>query len=182
MKDHLLRTLEKLEREIAALRRTAADDRTLDDSEVLHSDDHETLLDPLRDQMEGDGAKMGVVLAGILRPNGEEQSWVSIKTGDDDEVVPEQVADLVVPFSSPQRVALMKALIGGSLTASALEGATGQTGGQMYHHLRELKHASLVTQDARGEYRLTRLGSIEYLALGLVTHTRRNALKSGIEL
>ncbi len=181
MNDQLMRRLERLEQEIAGLRKAAVDEANAGDPGSPSGEDHETLLDPLRDQMQRDGAEMGVVLAGILHPNGREQSWVSIRTGEDDGVAPEELADLVVPFSSPQRVALMKALIGGSLTASELEEATGQTGGQMYHHLRELKHAALVKQDARGQYRLTRLGSIEYLALGLVATTRRNAREAGIE-
>lgn len=182
MDDRLLQRLQKLEREVATLREAGKNDRADDGADAVPDDGSEVLLAPLRDQLERDGAQLGVVLAGIMHSDGEQQSWVSIRTGSDHEVIPEEVAELTVPFSSPQRVALMTALFGGSLTTSELEDATGQTGGQMYHHLRELKHASLVKQDARGEYRLTRLGLIEYLALDLVASTRRNALKSGVDL
>jgi hypothetical protein len=68
-------------------------------------------------------------------------------------------AGILESLGSPQRLALLKALLSGRRTSAelleALGGDQGETtSGQLYHHLRALQAARLVTQWRRGEYDL----------------------------
>jgi DNA-binding transcriptional ArsR family regulator len=61
------------------------------------------------------------------------------------------------PLAHEGRIRIMQALWPGPLTASGLTAATGFTGGGLYHHLKELKYASYIT-DRESGYNLTPLG------------------------
>lgn len=137
------------------------------------------MLTPLEQLMEQDEAKAGVLFAGIIK--GEiSWAWADIHTSatiEKERVDYAEIAELTALFSSPQRVAILHALTGGSLTSSELEERSALTGGQLYHHLKELKAANLVAQDGRGKYRLTRLGLMGFMAFSLMARTRKQYLK-----
>lgn len=71
----------------------------------------------------------------------------------------EAVAAIGYALSSAQKVGLLRSLLGkSSESASALGEATGLSTGSLYHHLRDLMHADLITQSARNRYVLTERG------------------------
>jgi DNA-binding transcriptional ArsR family regulator len=74
-------------------------------------------------------------------------------------VTNETAAALGYALASPQKIALLRALIASeSESASALGEVTGLTTGSLYHHLRELMRADLVLQLGRNSYVLTERG------------------------
>ena len=69
-------------------------------------------------------------------------------------------------LASPQKIGLLRALLGkDSESAAALGEATSLSTGSLYHHLRELMRADLVTQSGRNRYVLTGLGAHALLLL-----------------
>jgi len=71
----------------------------------------------------------------------------------------ESVAAIGYALSSAQKVGLLRSLLGKpSESAAALGEATGLSTGSLYHHLRDLMHADLITQAARNRYVLTERG------------------------
>lgn len=71
----------------------------------------------------------------------------------------EAVASIGYALSSPQKSGLLRALLGKqSESAAALGESTGLSTGSLYHHLRDLMHAELITQTARNRYVLTERG------------------------
>lgn len=172
----------KLEERVSRLETMMTASARVDNTEAASGNLEETdfgdlMLTPLEQLMEQDGAKTGVLFAGVIKG---EQSWANFhtsKTIEEEQISYSEIAELTVPFSSPQRVAILHVLADGNLTSSQLEERSGLTGGQLYHHLKELKNANLVTQDGRGEYRLTKLGLMEFMAFSLMARTRRHYLK-----
>jgi DNA-binding HxlR family transcriptional regulator len=70
-----------------------------------------------------------------------------------------QVAKLGYALSSAPKVALLRLLFeGGEQSAAQLGEKAGLTTGSLYHHLRELIYAAVITQESRNRYRLTTLG------------------------
>jgi DNA-binding HxlR family transcriptional regulator len=67
------------------------------------------------------------------------------------------VERLLAPLAHEGRIKIMQALSGGTLTPSELTARTGFQGGGLYHHLKELKYASYIS-DKDGKYSLTPLG------------------------
>jgi len=70
---------------------------------------------------------------------------------------PEHVERLLAPLAHAGRMRIMQSLYDSDLAAGELSEAVGLTGGGLYHHLRELRHAAYVT-DRDGRYALTNLG------------------------
>jgi hypothetical protein len=69
------------------------------------------------------------------------------------------VAKLGYALSSAPKVALLRLLLeGGEQSAAQLGEKAGLTTGSLYHHLRELIYAAVITQESRNRYRLTTLG------------------------
>lgn len=98
--------------------------------------------------------------------NSRGQSWYSMLTNLGDEKpknpVPTatpatSVERMLSPLAHEGRVRIMQAMYWEPLTPSGLSEATGFKGGALYHHLKELKYASYVT-DKDGRYSLTPLG------------------------
>ncbi|MGP3915869.1 ArsR/SmtB family transcription factor [Nonomuraea sp. 10N515B] len=81
------------------------------------------------------------------------------------------VADILESLGSRPRLALLAALVrqGGCTSADLQEslGADGEqtTSGQLYHHLRALQSARLITQRRRGEYALAPQAMIQVLTI-----------------
>ena len=79
-------------------------------------------------------------------------------------------AQLGYALSSPQKVGLLRALLGhDSESASALGAAAGLSTGSLYHHLRDLMHAGLLAQAGRSRYAITPLGQKALLVLLALT-------------
>lgn len=80
------------------------------------------------------------------------------------------VARLGYAFASPPKVTLIRLLLeNGEQPAARLGDEANLTTGSLYHHLRELIHAEVVTQETRNRYSLTPHGKRAALILfGLV--------------
>ena len=69
-------------------------------------------------------------------------------------------------LSSPQKVALLRALLGHDGESAAALGATASLStGSLYHHLRDLMHAGLIAQSGRNQYGITPRGQRVLLLL-----------------
>ncbi|MFC5826528.1 ArsR/SmtB family transcription factor [Nonomuraea insulae] len=81
------------------------------------------------------------------------------------------VAGILETLGSPPRLALLAALVRqGGCTSSDLQESLGgdgeqATSGQLYHHLRALQSARLITQRRRGEYQLAPQAMIQVLTI-----------------
>ncbi len=76
------------------------------------------------------------------------------------EVSDEAAAAIGYALASPQKIGLLRALWGKeSEGAAALGEATSLTTGSLYHHLRELMRADLVSQSGRNRYVLSLRGA-----------------------
>ncbi len=78
----------------------------------------------------------------------------------------EAAAALGYALSSPQKVGLLRALLGHpSESAAALGTAASLSTGSLYHHLRDLMHAGLIAQEGRNRYQITPRGQRVLLLL-----------------
>ena len=78
----------------------------------------------------------------------------------------EAAALLGYALSSPQKVGLLRALLGhDSESAAALGTAAQLSTGSLYHHLRDLMHAGLIAQEGRNRYQITPRGQRVLLLL-----------------
>jgi len=69
-------------------------------------------------------------------------------------------------LSSPQKVALLRALLGHEAESAAILGTAAHLStGSLYHHLRDLMHAGLVAQAGRNQYQITSRGQRVLLLL-----------------
>lgn len=104
---------------------------------------------------------------GIQKKGGKIRS--SFFSGNDFESImkcsPKRIANLLSPFSSEQRILILKTLIEGDRSSSELSQATGLEGGQLYHHLKELALAEYVEQKERRIYTLTEKGQMALLTV-----------------
>lgn len=89
-------------------------------------------------------------------------------------VTDESAASVGYALASPQKVGLLRALLGKeSDTASALGEATGLSTGSLYHHLRELMRADLIIQSGRNRYVLSERGvRVLFTVLALAMEVR----------
>ena len=82
----------------------------------------------------------------------------------------EAAAQLGYALSSPQKVGLLRALLGHSSESAAALGAAAQLStGSLYHHLRDLMHAGLIAQEGRNRYQITPHGQRVLLLLLALT-------------
>ena len=78
----------------------------------------------------------------------------------------EAAALLGYALSSPQKVGLLRALLGRSSESAAALGASAHLStGSLYHHLRDLMHAGLIAQESRNRYTITPRGQRVLLLL-----------------
>ena len=78
----------------------------------------------------------------------------------------EAAALLGYALSSPQKVSLLRALLGREPeSAATLGAATSLSTGSLYHHLRDLMHAGLIAQSGRNQYQITARGQRVLLLL-----------------
>ena len=91
---------------------------------------------------------------------------ISVSLLQTEKVTDESAALLGYALSSPQKVSLLRALLGHeSESASALGAAANLSTGSMYHHLRDLMHAGLIGQSGRNRYHVTPRGQRTLLLL-----------------
>jgi len=91
---------------------------------------------------------------------------VSVSLMQTEKVTDEAAAQLGYALSSPQKVSLLRALLGHeSESASALGAAADLSTGSLYHHLRDLMHAGLIGQSGRNRYHVTPRGQKTLLLL-----------------
>ena len=82
------------------------------------------------------------------------------------QVTDEEVAALGYALSSPQKVALLRALLLRETESAAVLGQTAQLStGSLYHHLHDLMHTGLIGQSGRNRYVLTERGRRVLLVL-----------------
>jgi DNA-binding transcriptional ArsR family regulator len=68
------------------------------------------------------------------------------------------IARLFTAFAHPQRVSIMKAIYTGAASYADLREKVGLKAGPMYHHIKELRLAGVVSDGPRDLYRLTPRG------------------------
>ena len=129
------------------------------------------LVDLLRGRRGGpyeQGKRRGAVLyAGALEVEGREYLWemerplpglLAVKA--------EAIAALLSSLASPQRLQLLRALLGGPKSSQELQEALGiSSPGQLYHHLKELTAAGIVEQRDRSAYQLSARRVVPFLAI-----------------
>lgn len=91
---------------------------------------------------------------------------ITVLTDQIEKATNEAAALLGYALSSPQKVGLLRALLGHpSESAAALGTAAGLSTGSLYHHLRDLMHAGLIAQEGRNRYQITPRGQRVLLLL-----------------
>lgn len=76
------------------------------------------------------------------------------------------VAHTLAALSSPTRVRLLKAVLGGARQTHELQEALGGVStGQLYHHLKELTAVGLLIQRGRGQYEVPAQSIVPFLAV-----------------
>ena len=103
-------------------------------------------------------------------PSGGERAFrtgpVSFSEAQLTQVTDEAAAGLGYALSSPQKVALLRALLLRDTESAAALGDTAQLStGSLYHHLHDLMHTGLIGQAARNRYVLTDRGRLVLLVL-----------------
>ena len=136
----------------------------------------ENLMREMAGEVEEGGA---LVHAGYLIRDGKRVGiWVNTASMDKWIDKPLQlpaknIARFLSPFSSEQRIAILRALYEGFIegkTVSELVEETGFEGGQLYHHLRELERANYIeTKEERGRYFISVMGHIALLTVSHMT-------------
>ena len=114
----------------------------------------------------------GSVTYSILRPaqsdtdSAFKTGTVTVSGAQLQEATNEAVALLGYALSSPQKVGLLRALLGHPSESAAALGASAQLStGSLYHHLRDLMHAGLIAQEGRNRYQITPRGQRVLLLL-----------------
>ncbi len=91
---------------------------------------------------------------------------VTISNAQIQKATDEAAALLGYALSSPQKVGLLRALLGHASESAAALGAAAQLStGSLYHHLRDLMHAGLIAQEGRNRYQITPRGQRVLLLL-----------------
>ena len=118
------------------------------------------------------GGGGGVVTYSIHRPahGGNDMAFktgtITVSSAQLQRATDEAVALLGYALSSPQKVGLLRALLGHpSESAAALGAAAHLSTGSLYHHLRDLMHAGLIAQEGRNRYQITPRGQRVLLLL-----------------
>ena len=114
----------------------------------------------------------GIVHYSISRPaNGDgdtpfKTGAVAVTAAQIAKTTDEAAALLGYALSSPQKVSLLRALLGREPESAATLGTTTNLStGSLYHHLRDLMHAGLIAQSGRNQYQITPRGQRVLLLL-----------------
>ncbi len=132
------------------------------------------ILRPLAEKSNPVEARRGAVLyGGLVTGDGEgTMQWSGLETLDRVLACPPgRAARFSAPFTSEQRIGILRALFPNPKGIRDLEEATGFTSAQIYHHMKDLLLLEFVTLDARNTYTLSSKGAIVLLTLlALASH------------
>jgi DNA-binding transcriptional ArsR family regulator len=177
--DRIKEALRKLTEEVEKIRGqekeglVVVDDAT---GELRHEPKEIIAIENLMREMTGKVEEGGALMhAGYLVKNGKRIGiWVNTASMDKWidaplKIAPKEITRFLSPFSSEQRITILRSLFEGFLqgkTVSELVEETGFEGGQLYHHLRELERANYVeTKEERGRYFISVIGHIALLTV-----------------
>jgi DNA-binding transcriptional ArsR family regulator len=106
----------------------------------------------------GPGPSGGIAYAGALRLGESQVAWQQVHGADElPSAFPElpSIAAVIAALASPNRLRILLELLAGRLQSSDLQARLDEpTVGGLYHHLRELLAARLVTQPKRSQYEI----------------------------
>ncbi|WP_283136202.1 ArsR/SmtB family transcription factor [Rhizohabitans arisaemae] len=159
--------LAALEQRIARLERQAEmpHDERLD---APRSSSALELAQQFRERATENGAAGTVAYQGAVHVNGLEYTWAGEHEVDDLMAADwTHTAAVLEAMGSPPRLALLGRLVGGTCTSAELQETLGgeNSTGHLYHHLRELQRAGLITQRRRGAYEMYPQAVIPLLAI-----------------
>ena len=128
-----------------------------------------------------EGRADGIVHYSISRPSSGDgdapfkTGAVSVTAAQIAKTTDEAAALLGYALSSPQKVSLLRALLGREPeSAAALGITTSLSTGSLYHHLRDLMHAGLIAQAGRSQYQVTPRGQrVLLLLLALASESQQ---------
>ncbi|MFI6904377.1 helix-turn-helix domain-containing protein [Nonomuraea sp. NPDC050394] len=121
-----------------------------------------------RERATEDGTAGTVAYQGAVHVSGLEYAWAGQHEVDDLMAADwAHAAAVLEALGSPHRLALLGGLVGGTRTSAELQETLGgeTSTGQLYHHLRELQGAGLITQRKRGAYEMRPQAVIPLLAI-----------------
>jgi len=155
MEDSLTSRLEALEARVAALEHDGPGPvGSTADADVFWALSGLSQRSGRTGQAEGAGTGAVMIVGDVATPAGDEARWQYAL--DTDDLLAADWADLAPVFAAlghPVRLALLRAVLGGTRTARELADAVdiGSTG-QVYHHLRQLQAAGWLRTAAGGEH------------------------------
>ncbi|HKQ50257.1 MAG TPA: winged helix-turn-helix domain-containing protein [Phycisphaerae bacterium] len=114
-------------------------------------------------EREGSEAEIGFARVGRFHPTPGRRPKAAIFGAVD----AGHVARMLAGLAHPDRIRILRAILQGSATHFALHKAVGLKTGPLYHHLRALERAGVLTMATRNAYELTKRGRVALL----VTHT-----------
>ncbi len=159
--------LKQMQAEMRQLQTLIADQKS--DPKTDHKPDHKP--EP-KDDLKSDGG----VTYSVYRPalgDGDtafKTGTVTVSAAQIQQATDESAALLGYALSSPQKVGLLRALLGHASESAAALGAAAQLStGSLYHHLRDLMHAGLIAQEGRNRYQITPRGQRVLLLLLALT-------------
>jgi DNA-binding transcriptional ArsR family regulator len=130
-------------------------------------------LGALAETHAGDASPAGTIAyAGVTRLGGESLAWqMAHGLGDLLELDEGALARRLSAIASPLRLRILRELAQGPLQAHELQARLGEpSAGQLYHHLRELLAAGIITQPRRSVYELPARAVIPLLTLVACAH------------
>jgi len=115
------------------------------------------------------GPRGAVVYRGVVESEDETREWEQARA---DEVLrshsASELAQLVSPFGSAERVAILMGLYRAEKTGQSLCEETGLSQGQLYHHIKDLLYLGYVRQSSRNLYDITPRGRQALLTVAIM--------------
>lgn len=114
-------------------------------------------------ERQGTEAELGYARVGRFHPTPGRRPKAAILGA----VAAGHIARMLAGLAHPDRIRILRAILQGSATHFALHKAVGLKTGPLYHHMRALERAGVLTMATRNAYELTERGRVVLL----VTHT-----------
>lgn len=168
---HLVERVESLENEVRHIKGQEIVPVHRDDGEVGYVPRDVAIIgDLLKKKVPGttdEGMKAYIIHAGRLAYKNSTSEWVNTSDIKVLDTPVERVIDFVSPFTSDQRIGIMKFLLQDreGKTATQLKNEMGLDSGPLYHHLRDLVSAKYVRKRERGRYELSVKGHVALLTV-----------------
>ncbi|MHB8059652.1 MAG: ArsR/SmtB family transcription factor [Gaiellaceae bacterium] len=115
----------------------------------------------------GDGITGAITYAGVLQLDDHRVAYQRIHSVDELPSPEDSRANqIIAALASPNRLRILRELLGGCLQSSDLQARFDEpTAGGLYHHLRELLAAGLVTQPRRSQYEIAPTAIVPLLTI-----------------